>query len=532
MVVEKSDVISRLVKRLSDPELSIRIASCGVLRNLTIQGSPKICDQIMSQDCLTSFFLSIKTYDTIRMQPDSEEKDLQETFVENILETLVNLGEFSLRPFQEMIQQGELVQILFTFLKPNITTTEIQTLTVELLCLMTEDSQETKFNAVINAENYLLLKMCLANQKNDLLFRSYVAEILLNTCPHEDTDAILKIAFPTFVQCLQHNSTTLFTEIANSPETMKVLNDKMLLKEVEDKLENWEREVKAQLNTLQLLSNLVLDEESSKMEEDNKEIKVTENVLQHFVNHGICNLILPKCYLMESVISNFYSLKMMKTQLDNFWRLQSRALSCLNNILLSFPQNALGDISGLWKVMFTICAQSFQLPMDNSIISFEAATEIQTILTSILHTLLRKYNSLVLDPNEIQSLFKLITHTNEEIRTNGFEIVGCIAKSPQGKNLIQDIAVILLKGLEDNSVWASTAAADVIFSVFDDYYFDVFMQYNFPQHLKNYSQKLSTGLKQLLASGKKEELLLDRMDEIILNIPQFLQYVEKLNKRK
>jgi len=217
----------------------------------------------------------------------------------------------------------------------------------------------------------------------------------------------------------------------------------------------------------------------------------------------------------------------MKNYLDQFISIQSRALSCLNNIVLCFPVQALGDLSGLFKVMFDLCRQAF-VPELVSYIPPISLVEIQNLITTILYSILRKSNTIVLEMWQVEAIFKLLTHTDEEIRTNGVGLLGCIAKTSIAPNVIHDIGVALLKALEDPSGWVSTEAVDVIFAVFDDYYDEVVINLKMLEKLQQYNVYITQKMKE--GKGKIDELLTDRLDEAMLNIPQFIEY--KLSQKK
>jgi len=229
---------------------------------------------------------------------------------------------------------------------------------------------------------------------------------------------------------------------------------------------------------------------------------------------------------MEKSISDLYQLKMVKSYLDRFSLEQSRALSCLNNILLCFPVQALGDITGLWTAMFGLCGQAFTVT-PNLPISTTSLSEIQTLVTTILYSILRKSNTVVPEIWQVETLFKLLSHDDQEIRTNIIGLLGCIAKTPLAPTFIFEIGVALMKGLEDPSGWVVTEALDVIFSVFDDNFDETVAKLQILEKVKQSELYLVQKIKE--AKGV-DELLLDRLDEARINIPQFLEYKKKSKK--
>jgi len=218
---------------------------------------------------------------------------------------------------------------------------------------------------------------------------------------------------------------------------------------------------------------------------------------------------------------------MIKNYLDQFWQLQSRALSCLNNIVLCFPLDSLGDIAGVYKLLFSICVQAFSGDIVG-IVPPKYLPEIQNLITTILYSILRKANTIVPETWQVEILFKLLSHNDPEIRTNGVGLLGCIAKTTISPHIIHDIGVALLKALEDPSGWVSTEAVDVIFSVFDDYFDEIVVNLNMLEKLQQYNIHITQKMKE--GKGTINELLYDRLDEASTNIPPFIQYKKSQKK--
>jgi len=363
--------------------------------------------------------------------------------------------------------------------------------------------------------------------------RTYAAEILMNVCPPKEKIGLVKVTMLTLNTCLDYDASKYFLKLA-SPENehfMKELTASVLPKQVENELLSWSNEVKGQINALQLLSNILVDddeESENEMKDQNIDsISVPLEIIKLYNDNNICNKILPKCGFMDISIAKFYELRMIKNYLDQFSGIQSRALSCLNNIVLCFPVQALGDLVGLCKVMFDLCRQAFS---SDIVYHFPPVSlvEIQNLITTILYSILRKSNDIVLEMWQVEAIFKLLTHTNEEIRTNGVGLLGCIAKSAIAPQVIQDIGVALLKALEDPSGWVSTEAVDIIFAVFDDYYDEIVTNLKMLEKLQQYYHFITQKMKE--DKGKMDALLVDRLDEAMLNIPQFIEYKQSQKK--
>jgi len=265
------------------------------------------------------------------------------------------------------------------------------------------------------------------------------------------------------------------------------------------------------------------------MEEDGDNYEISKEIMVVYAKANISNKIISKCSFLSPEISNFYNYKMIKSYLDHFWQVQTRALSCLNNILLTYPVQDLGDLSGLWKLVIDLSVQSFTANSDyHSYCSVKVANDLQNLTTSILYSILKKNSDIVIEPVQVSWLLERFQSEDELIRVNIVGTLGLLCKTSIGSiDLIVDsVTSLISKSLEDSSLWVITESLDIIFGVYDDLFNDMFMKYQFREKLP----KIKIFLEKKMKEGLTEELLQDRVIEAIENIPQFLKYKKNQNK--
>jgi len=231
-------------------------------------------------------------------------------------------------------------------------------------------------------------------------------------------------------------------------------------------------------------------------------MRFQKGIISAFAKANICNKIVPKCSFMSPDIFNFYAFKMIKSYLDLFWQVQSRSLSCLNNIVLSYPSTELGDLDGLWKIVIELTHKSFNVTVDyKEYCSAKIAGDLQNLTTSILYSILKKSNNITATEAHVSWLLEKLQTEDEHIRVNIIGTLGLLCKTPIGPVIVDRVTASIVKSLEDPSLWVITESLDIIFSVYDDLFDDMFKKISVCKVIKS-NQSFSERKDPIMQKGR------------------------------
>eukprot|EP01125_Pyxidicula_operculata_P008560 TRINITY_DN2866_c0_g1_i1.p1 TRINITY_DN2866_c0_g1~~TRINITY_DN2866_c0_g1_i1.p1 ORF type:complete len:593 (+),score=118.62 TRINITY_DN2866_c0_g1_i1:3-1781(+) len=513
LVLEKEGVLPSIIKRILDPEVLVRTAASGAIRNLTSIADAKIFEKVLATDIITAC-LSVLNDKHDYDDPMENSADL----VVNTLSTLTNICEHSDQSINAMLM-AKIVQTLTKFLHPSLPLgVAIESLV--LLDVITEENQDS-FKA-FTQDDITLLKVSMVNKENNLAFRVLVSSVLFNIFPESEYSEILKISLPALIQSLDYDPKSLFQEILALPADDKIhtqLSSDILDDDWDNKFKEWHNAVKSQIVSIGIFANLLSSDIG--MNDSNDQPVATPFIINLFNEYHVFNKILPFCvFISGDIKTNLEKYSIIQKLFDSLDVLQTRSLGCINNILLSFPNEALGDTSSLWTNMFQLCGQAF----DRS----STETDIQVTLTAILYSIIRKNHSVKIEEWQATAAHKLTCHPSEHIRSNTIGVFGYMVKTTIGQHVVKEVAQTLLKSLDDPSGWVITEALDLIYALFDDYYQEVYDELNFQQKLKDFLPRIKNQLKE--AQGQVSELLYERLEEAVINIPAFLEYKRKQRK--
>jgi len=466
-VVGKRETLISIVRSLFDTVMEVRIAACGLLRNLTSVGNLEISDRIVSANCLTCLVTIIQGYftqlqqiqsrpiqtmeaevDEVADRTNENEADTEKLnqLVSNAIILFTNLCEFSM-PALEFVVSQRLLPMILAFLKPNAAPNLLKACAADFLNIVTEDYEP--IHKQLDVEFHNAIKMSVANQHNPLHLRAVLCSVLCNICPMNDPN-LLKIILITISNCLDFDPTVILLKILENPDIIH--SDTLDFQE-------WTENTRAQIISLEVLTNILATDE------DANSVALPKGLAEMVTQSGVCNKVLPLCRFLAEPLLKLKKLDYLQDVFSNFPVLQYTAFSCLNNIVLGMPIECLGDAAHLYNGLWMWCGEAFSSER-------VVGDDIKPLTVSCIRSLVQKIN-ITPEAWHVEAIFKLAAHGIDSVRVHALSILARNALSPIGPQISFELGSLLIRSLSDKSGWVIAEAMDVIFAVFDDRFDDV-----------------------------------------------------------
>lgn len=174
----------------------------------------------------------------------------------------------------------------------------------------------------------------------------------------------------------------------------------------------------------------------------------------------------------------------------SFLSVQSRALSCLSNIILGFPVSSLGDTNGLNVALLQICEKAFAGVGDD---------ELQECALFALHSLWTVANSQInAQADHLRFVAGLCRHSSPQVRAAAIGTLSKMGLTQIGRSLMGDLAPRFVEGLEDESLWVVVESLNSVFELFDDHHDDIVANLSIPKRLEQLIPFLEQKISQVL----------------------------------
>lgn len=507
-------LLDQIIKSIFDGEMGVRVAATGLLRNLSADMNPLVtvvCEKMIQYDCLSSLIAVIQNFSNSYQSIDNEEsvKDINE-----ITELLVN----TMCLFTNLCEISE--SCLERFAKENMFSSIIGFLTLSVpidlvkysavfLNVLTED-----FEPVLRQvqEGHLaVMREMSQNELVPLHIRVILCGVMINIKQGLDRD--LPYFLPIFQQALNFDGKNIFLGILKSEEMSQQLaqDSENLPEEFNEELENWKDLMDSQINSLEILTNLLIDENSE--EDHNCVFQLPPYLSKALLDSGVFNQVMPLCAFVEPTILILEKVPPLVSYLNLLKRVNSVAIACLGNIVLSLPEEALCNVQVLWNFLFVLLIAAFELP--------DVTLDSQRNIASTMFSLVRR-TKIIPDEKQVELISKLFSHTDPELRVYSVGILGKFALATMSPQIATLLAEIILKGLNDESGLVIVESIDTIFSVFDDQFDEVTKSHNILQMLDQFAAYLKNKIQSV--DQASNPLLFDKLNEVLINIPEFLKY--------
>eukprot|EP01100_Stratorugosa_tubuloviscum_P004228 TRINITY_DN204_c5_g1_i1.p1 TRINITY_DN204_c5_g1~~TRINITY_DN204_c5_g1_i1.p1 ORF type:complete len:625 (-),score=267.97 TRINITY_DN204_c5_g1_i1:3-1877(-) len=544
LIIEKG-FLQRLCYRLKDQNEHVRLAAFSALRNLSFAGE-KVCKLMIDNQILPIIFENINQNYILLSNQIQNLPIEQIDFAYSLLTQTISLLLHISANFDEIITivtNHQIAPILLKYISYKTPSQrELSVVTAQYLALITEENPDCclqlRTPEIINQ-----LKEFIINQNSDIQIKAILSNVVFSMCLN-NTEKLqsIELFLPQLLQSLEQPTFLLISQLKDELE-----NEKFSIKPFEEKFTLWMNNIDAQICVLELIADICthfidLENETNDQDmnleneiDDNDENLTNENLINDdnnshtqnylpqilidaFINSQLLNKVFDKSNLIPDNICNAdWPDKVLVNDRINL--LQSRALSCMNNLLIALPSQSIPLVSIYFNSFSQLCGQAIQ----------KGLNDILQSATALMWTLLRNAkSSLTLNEDHIKAILHL-TATSiycEDIRSGAAAMLGIIGKMECAINYLPSIASILLQLLNENSALIIAEALNSIFDLFAENEYNELVK---SSNMLNILKAFLPTLKQKVKTEKRslEKQIWNRLDEARINLSRFLQYKNK-----
>ncbi|KOB71817.1 71 kDa protein [Operophtera brumata] len=547
---------------LLDAASSVRNAAAGMLRNMSAV-SMEICDSMVDQDAMTPLTCYFHEH-TETWTPDSSSKTNTEdidTFVQciNLLLNVCESSEIAIK----YVGQTKILDILPRYLDLSVFGNYVVTAVLQCLIVVIEDNPIAMEKIKTNAERQLTILLSLeGNEPSMLLVKTLSAGVIINACsgniaslPVDVINQIISILATTLgvdhrLACNQISSNVPLSNAAGKVEPPTGKEAQILDNQIKAILDILD----AQQSAIEIITNICScedndgDDNDNAQGDDSSESDEMEDDQNQCMNEN-CT-VLAEDRLPPQVLEALISLQLFekvwaRTQVPaqnvllilkeyegsqlihkKVHTLQTRSLLCINNMLSALPAEALGGVSGLYKMWTEAGKLVFTENEDNVNLS-ESAT---AVMRAALDKMKLNENGNAGDGSFFKDL-RIRECLVPEIRSNLLRMLGSLAlllvtnlnETNTDTVLVQAITQFILEQAhKENDVWVLAEAVDTIIDLYSEDETDVIAA------KEDLVQKLTILLPVLKLKARQQKKLPKKYKVLVstalTNLPRFIKY--------
>ncbi|XP_052737736.1 HEAT repeat-containing protein 3 isoform X2 [Bicyclus anynana] len=519
MLLESQESLEQMINRglvkmvaplLLDPASSVRNAAAGSLRNLSTVGH-EMCDVLMEQDVMTSLIFYYHQYtESWIPDPTSKNKDDFDTFVQctNLLLNLCESSELAVK----YLGDSKILDIFPKYLDLSTFGVDIVTAVMQCLFVVVEDNplatERVKNSSERQLKELLLLE---DNDPSALLIKTLAGGVIINMCggnisilPVDVMNQIIATLARTLsldhrLACNQLSSNVPLSNAVGKVEPPKGKEGQVLENQIKSVLQVLD----AQQSAIEIIANVCscddaddcmegpessdsdepLDEDSCSNGEGVllAEDRLPPELLEGLISLEIFDKVWARTQLppenVLTILKEYEGTQLIYKKLHN---LQTRALLCINNILLNLPIENLGGVSGVYKIWAAAGKLVFKQNSENLNL-LESAT---AVMRAALDKIKLKSNEKGNESNlfselalsDIELMLTGIRDCQEpEIRSNLIRMIGILALllvsnlNETSSNVICTITDFILdQAHKENEVWVLAEAVDTLVDLYSE----------------------------------------------------------------
>ncbi|KAK3603405.1 hypothetical protein CHS0354_009384 [Potamilus streckersoni] len=509
-VLMKQNIVKILAPLMLDPHLPVRLQAAGALRNLSVDGGPEICEEMVKKDVLTPLVTLIQQYHGGMIPSDMNQtngieiEDQKKILTESV-HLLLNLCESSELAVSTFNKDG-LVTVLAQYIHMSSQGMELPLAVAQCLHIVTEDNAELgRVCREMQLQSSLETLLCQpVESPQAVLLHAYVTGILVN------------------IMCNQINlaSSEVITAVVKSVSEVLSTEPLRIIQclisqsnEVRKQIQDAENIVAAQQVCLEIITNLCCSEDDgwedmnsesgSSDEEANVSMDTEENqdlvvpfhvpkeVHSAFVNFKIVDKVLQTAEPLSLEYVQATNTMPGGTKLvRRFEELHIRGMLCMNNLVSSLDVETLGGserICTMWQGLLQVARSQ------HSIETKDILESVTSAMRAVVQKLAEAKSTKFSEGNEtdLQLLYEMAQFCQwSEVRVNAIRIVctiGCLlAKNTEPHPLLKDIGLFLIGVVcKDCDLLVTAEALDSIFDVFcEDHLDPIVREINLVDRLK------------------------------------------------
>ncbi|XP_055594376.1 HEAT repeat-containing protein 3 [Uranotaenia lowii] len=570
----ETDLVRIAASLLVDPDQSIRHATAGALRNLSVL-SVEICEYMVDQDVLTPLLALLNKYSNTdwkpvfdrNMQDQMDEKS--DTFLQAV-SLLWNLCE-STSVALDSFNQSQLLESFVRCLDWNVYGKEIVVAVAQCLLVISEDNVAS-WRTLCNFGNELSSLLQLPDSDNQsILLRTVASGIIANVPALSAT--YLSQLFLTLSKTLEVNHRTALGSVTSSLPLMsrndltelEVIDDAQmeeesaeqsfqrrrradLPSEVEVEIRNVGLLLQAQRIAAEILTNICSVEEEEWQEDmDDDNLSEAESVHDYDaadLNNSLQNTDKLPVEVLEAIKSQGLVEKLWqkaqpiaenvrqilaendKNLLKRVNNLRSSSMLCLHNLCNHMSTDDLGGAEAVYQVWLELGQQVFQGQQNPKLL--EASTSLMR--ATLEH--LRKSPDLFkqMTDSDLQLMLNGVNECQDpEIRANWLRMLGtlgCLLPEALIKLIIDFVITTCLK---EQDIWTISEAVDSMMDIFaDNDWNQIVHEVGMVTKCKELDRRMKTKLKQ---SKRDLNERYPAVCTVRTNLSRFCKYLEAEMKK-
>ncbi|CCI48929.1 unnamed protein product [Albugo candida] len=564
----RGGLCEKLIPRIVDPLKMVRLHALGALRNLSVAGGVSFCETLIRSNVITPLIKVLTsngvadTFNSTKMHAEA----LQ--MLEQAIALLTNLCESSPHAIHETLQ-GNLIHPIMQIIRLGAQEPQVHTETLRCMMLLTDHNPILNAMFASNAMFSLTLNEVL--DVNVSLYRKLlVIAIIVNVPSMKQAENQIQKCIPHLEKALEFNASNVIQQAQHVRQVWETAqktlleeecliedgelssNEREAIKNAQAICRSWRENVQTIVLAMELVAELAvfdedaIDEEewgsdeeeimeqyaSSQMNTDsdgsNKLTRAHIAINQSRVFH-LCRQILQGLVSVpdfNNVIGMFPRSLLPRSDTfyaaGDFVTMRIRVCNALNN-LIQIPQCEVS--SEAFAIFHNLCTIYKHFPTI-SLPQMKAANsvDLEIAITSAMQSILRRYDSIRLEPQHFEYLLKRVHATNDsEATMNLIGILSCIGTRSRDRNENALIGERLFSRLNDTNLEVVVAALNAIFDIYADESFDTIFK------SMNALSALETTLAMCRNKLTAEHLKMDRdviahVKESLLNLKRFIKY--------
>eukprot|EP01114_Cavostelium_apophysatum_P020447 TRINITY_DN6851_c0_g1_i1.p1 TRINITY_DN6851_c0_g1~~TRINITY_DN6851_c0_g1_i1.p1 ORF type:complete len:595 (+),score=133.23 TRINITY_DN6851_c0_g1_i1:114-1898(+) len=514
-VLKEPLFLKKIIQNLCDPDLNLRVAAAGALRNLTNVGGVEISNRLVETDCMTPITATLlQAHQNVSATKDN---DLKQNFslLTQIIALLINICENNEHAIV-LITNSKAILWLISFLKQSQFPEELKIKTGQLVLLLTEENPEIEQQILVSTEHTELLRTLFNNEGEHICLRVLVSGIIYHIRNESTRAAIIKTILPLFTRALDYDAAAALLRIEpqiaayckSAVESIEEADQKTHIYDKTDcpEFEDWKLVTQAQQLSLELLANICTEDQQDDMDNDGLYLNIPEDVVNLVTSSGLHQKALVKCNPPPAEIAAFVAkYPKFSGALEQFQKTQQIAVTCIGNMLLILKK--LDDAPSLWNLLFGLIRE------DSSLEFVEA-------VSTPLWIMLRKFPPLTFTAPQFEVLRRMAAVGTEETKVNVAGLLGTFGQTPQIAPIVTQVGSLLLFQLSDQSGMVVAEALNSIMDIFAEEPYNAAVA---ELSMMDVLTKCHSTLKEKIRTAG-DQYLRDRLEETENNVGRFIEY--------
>lgn len=531
--VETSGLLKKIVTRLSDTSLTVRVSALGAVRNMSAVGGARTCDTFVKEDAISALEVSLKqaTEGLTRRDPTPSSNTRERAYLTEMLSvicTLFEQSDLAMRRANLTMFRCVLQCLQLTVSSKDFAVAELASRLVHVLS-DTNDSLVSWLTAVPEATRYFGSLVCgvdsasaTAERAAATRTRLHALGFLCNCVEMKVASLPVEAASNLLLLALRLDSPAVLGSVAKSPDDAGVLAE-------------WTEIISTQMIALEIVANLYSDSDRPNGGEDGSENTDDDSPIA-------CALLLPLAAqdaLMGCVVRVVRCLgkdtltawnRLAPSLYGDAHALRFRAMSCLGNMIQSArcdPHFVRGALlaQGVWDLLFEV-VQTSATESARFATVVPARERVDAVVSGLLWAMARRTDvGKLVRTRDAQSraLLAMLRSDVTDVRLHASGILAASTARCIDKSAARSLAIALCHAARDADLLVASEALNGLFDLFGESdRDDVFAEIRAMDILTSVATSMESRYR--VDGPKLLELDADRIEEAIENLTRFIEY--------